>query len=218
MAITDVSAKRSLLSYHRVQKLVSSLIRGRSPFFSRNARTLPYLNVGCGMFPEPGLVNLDWHWCPGVDVCCDLRKPYPFPNDRFDGIYCEHVIDGLPKPYFKPNLKEMHRVLKPGGTLRIIFCDSELYVDAYVKRRQDPAYTMPFFKERGHTTGMEALDWIYHHWTHKTLVDFETLSLYLKEAGFREVTRCAYRQGRIPELLRDQPSRAPESLYVEAVK
>jgi hypothetical protein len=86
MALTNVTAKRSLLSYHRVQKLVSSVIRGRSPFFSRNAATLPYLNVGCGMFPEPGLVNLDWHWCPGVDVCCDLRKPYPFANDRFEGI------------------------------------------------------------------------------------------------------------------------------------
>jgi hypothetical protein len=134
---------------------------------------------------------------------CDLRKPDPFANDRFEGIYCEHVIDGLPKPC---------------GTLRIIFCDSKLYVDACVKRRQEPAYTMPFFKERGHTTGMEALDRCYQHWTHKTLVDCATLSLYLKEAGFREITRCTYRQGRVPELLRDQPSRAPDSLYMEAVK
>ncbi len=218
MGLNDLSAKRSLLSYHRVQRFISTVIRGRRPFFSRNATTLPYLNVGCGMFPEPGLINLDWHWCPGVDVCCDLRKPYPFPDDRFEGLYCEHVIDGLPKRYFKPNLKEMHRVLKPGGTLRIIFCNSELYVDAYVKRRQDPTFEMPFFKDRGHTTGMEALDWIFHHWTHKTLVDFETLSLYLKEAGFREVKRVGFKEGRIPALLRDQPSRALESLYVEAVK
>jgi hypothetical protein len=59
MALTDVSAKRSLLSYHRVQKLVSSVIRGRPTFFLHNAAKLPYLNVGCGMLPEPGLVNLD---------------------------------------------------------------------------------------------------------------------------------------------------------------
>lgn len=218
MGLNDLSAKRSLLSYHRVQRFISALIRGKRIFFSKQAATLPYLDLGCGAHPEEGMVNADWHWLPGVDVCCDLRKPYPFPTDRFDGIYCEHVIDGLPKRYFKPNLKEMHRVLKPGGTLRIIFCNSELYVDAYVKRRQDPAYEMPFFTDRGHTTGMEALDWIFHHRTHKTLVDFETLSLYLKEAGFREVTRVRYREGRIPALLRDQASRAPESLYVEAVK
>jgi len=218
MGLNDISGKRSLLSYAKVQRFISSVIRNKRMFFSKKASTLPYLNIGCGMFPEPGLVNVDWHWCPGVDVVCDLRKPYPFASDRFEGIYCEHVIDGMPKAYFKPNLKEMHRVLKPGGTLRIIFCNSELYVDAYVKRRQDPTYEMPFFNDRGHRTGMEALDWIFHHWTHKTLVDFETLSLYLKEAGFREVKRVGYREGRIPALLRDQVSRAPESLYVEAVK
>lgn len=218
MGLKDISAKRSILSYAKVQRFISPLLRNKRIFFSSRAATLPYLNLGCGMVPEPGMVNLDWHWCPGVDVVWDLRKPMPFPNDRFEGIYSEHVIDGLPKAFFKPALREMHRVLKPGGTLRIIFCDSELYVDAYVKRRQDPTYTMPFFRERGHTTGMEALDWIYHHWTHNTLIDFETLSLYLKEAGFREITRCAYRQGRVPALLRDLESRAAESLYVEAVK
>jgi predicted SAM-dependent methyltransferase len=218
MGLEDISTKRSLLSYAKVQRLISSVIRNKRIFFSKKSTTLPHLNLGCGMHPEQDMVNVDWHWCPGVDVVCDIRRPYPFPADRFEGIYCEHVIDGLPKAYFNPNLKEMHRVLKPGGTLRITFCDSELYVDAYVKRRQDPHYQMPFFADRGHRTGMEALDWIYHHWTHKTLVDFETLSLYLKEAGFREITRCTYRQGRNPALLRDQVSRAPESLYVEAVK
>lgn len=217
MAVSDISASRSVLSYAKVQRLISRIIRNKPFLFSKRARTGPFLNVGCGLFPLDGFVNLDWHWCPGVDVCWDLRKPYPFPGDRFEGIYCEHCIDGLPREWFVPNLREMHRVLKPGGTLRISFCDSELYVDAYVRWRADRTPT-PFMQERGHRTGMQALDWIYHHVTHQTLVDFETLELHLREAGFRDIRRVGFREGRDARLLQDRAERRPESIYVEAVK
>lgn len=217
MGLNDITAKRALLSYAKVQRLISRLIRNKPLFFSRNAREAKLLNIGCGLFPLDGFVNLDWHWCPGVDVCWDLRKPYPFADGRFEGIFCEHCIDGLPPAYFLPNLREMYRVLKPGGTLRISFCDSELYVDAYTAWRAKGEPT-PFMEERGHRTGMEALDWIYHHATHRTLVDFETLEIHLREAGFTEVRRCGFQEGRDPLLLQDQDDRHLESLYVEAVK
>ncbi len=217
MAVTDISASRSIWSYAKVQRLISRLIRNKRSLFSERAAQSSLLNVGCGLYPVEGFVNLDWHWCPGVDVCWDLRKPYPFPSDRFTGIYCEHCIDGLPREWFVPNLREMHRVLKPGGTLRISFCDSELYVDAYVKWRADRTPT-PFMQERGHRTGMQALDWIYHHVTHQTLIDFETLEMHMREAGFKEIKRVGFREGRDPRLLLDQEGRRPESLYVEAVK
>lgn len=217
MALSDISGDRSFLSYAKVQRVISSLIRNKRMFFSATAATERYLNVGCGMKPAEGFVNLDWHWCPGVDVCWDLRKPYPFGADRFDGLFCEHVIDGMAPEWFLPNLKEMNRVLKPGGTLRISFCDSELYVDAYVnwRARREPT---PYMEERGHRTGMQALDWIYHHWTHRTLVDLETLSMYMREAGFRDIRKVSFREGRDAHLLIDHDSRRAESLYVEAVK
>jgi predicted SAM-dependent methyltransferase len=217
MAVTDISASRSIWSYAKVQRIVSRIIRNKRFLFSKRAADASLLNVGCGLYPVEGFVNLDWHWCPGVDVCWDLRKPYPFPPDRFSGIYCEHCIDGLPREWFVPNLREMYRVLKPGGTLRISFCDSELYVDAYVKWRADRTRT-PFMQDRGHRTGMQALDWIYHHVTHQTLIDFETLEMHMREAGFKEITRVGFRAGRDPRLLLDQEGRRPESIYVEAVK
>jgi predicted SAM-dependent methyltransferase len=217
MAVSDISAKRSFFSYAKVQRALSRIIRNKRLFFSKRAADAKYLNVGCGMHPMEGYVNLDWHWCPGVDVCWDLRKPYPFSADRFDGIYCEHCIDGLPREWFMPNLREMVRVLKPGGTLRISFCDSELYVDAYVQWRASRKPT-PFMEERGHRTGMQALDWIYHHVTHQTLIDFETLELHLREAGFSDVKRVGYREGRDTTMLIDKENRRPESIYVEAVK
>lgn len=217
MAISDVSAGRSLLSYARVQRTISTIIRNKRLFFSGKARTAEYLNIGCGVYPVPAMVNLDWHWCPGVDVCWDLRRPLPFPDDRFKGIYSEHCIDGLPPRAFTPNLREMHRVLRPGGVLRIIFCDAEFYIDAYVANR-DNGTPMPFAEERGTTTRLHALDFMFHHRTHKTLVDFDSLAIKLKECGFREIGRVGFMHGRDPALLLDQEARRGESLYVEALK
>ena len=210
---------RSPLSSFRVQRLISALIRGVGLFNNgKKARTGTLLNVGCGRWPDPAFVNLDWHWMPGVDVCWDLRKSLPFAGDRFEGIYSEHCIDGVPKGHMAFMLGEFHRGLKPGGTLRLIFCDTEIYINAYVKHRADPSQLTPMMKERGHRTAMEALDWITHHPTHQTLIDFVTLELYLKEAGFTRIERSAFQQGARQQLLIDRPERAFESLYVEATK
>lgn len=217
MGLSHISSDRPLFSYAKVQRVVSAIKRNRPLFFSRKTHTADRLNIGCGLFPVEALVNLDRHWCPGVDVCWDLRRPLPFPAERFTGVFSEHCIDGMPPRYFRPCLQEMHRVLRPGGTLRLVFCDAERYVDAYVSNREHGT-PMPYAEERGITHRMEALDHVFHHPTHRTLVDFDRLARELRACGFSEVVRVAFRQGRDPALLQDRAERRDESLYVEAVK
>ncbi|MBS1582754.1 MAG: methyltransferase domain-containing protein [Bacteroidetes bacterium] len=220
MGLKDISADRSLLSYAKVQKAISSVIRGHRPFFnSKRIAPLKHLNVGCGLHPEPALVNLDYHWVPGVDVCWDLTRPHlPFPDARFDGIFTEHCIDGLPHRYFMPVLRDLHRVLKPGGTLRMSTTDGGLYCDLYQQRKTDPAVRIPYAEELGETTAMMSLNRVMRHICHTFVFDEGTLALRLREAGFREVRRCAYHEGRDPALLVDRPERRSESLYMEAVR
>ena len=52
---------------------------------------------------------------------------------------------------------------------------------------------------------------------HKYMYDFDMLSARLRDIGFREVTKCQYQQGRIPDIdiLDNRPD---ESLFVEAVR
>ena len=88
------------------------------------------LNVGCGTDVRPGWVNLDVAALPGVDVVHDLNElPLPLEDERFDEIDCQDVLEHLD---YVPLLRELHRVLKPGGRLTVQsphFSSRAVYLD-----------------------------------------------------------------------------------------
>lgn len=86
------------------------------------------LNLGCGGDYREGWVNMDVEPSLRTDVCHDFTEtPWPFKDETFDHILCSHVLEHVPP--LKPGtsrdalvviLEEMHRVLKPGGTVEVI--------------------------------------------------------------------------------------------------
>jgi SAM-dependent methyltransferase len=76
------------------------------------------LNLGCGEDKKEGYVNLDWSPVVKADVVHDLNAlPYPFEDNSFELIEAFHVIEHLDRPF--PVMKELHRLLAPGGILHI---------------------------------------------------------------------------------------------------
>ena len=75
------------------------------------------LNLGCGVDSKEGWINLDSAALAGVDVVHDMEKlPLPFAAEVFDEILAQDVLEHLD---YIPLLKDIHRILKKGGTLRI---------------------------------------------------------------------------------------------------
>lgn len=209
---------RSLLSYHKVQLALSWIIRG-NPFFvdRRKYGKARLLNLGCGVYPKPHYINLDYHWFPGVDICWDLtRGRLPLADGSMDGVFTEHCIDCIPHAYFVRTLAEVHRVLKPGGVFRVVLPDGELYFDLYQKRKTDKSVVFPYGEHEA--TGMISVNRYVRGGTHQYSYDRESLELFLRNAGFSSVSRSSIGQGVLPDLLIDQQERAAESLVVEAVK
>ena len=55
----------------------------------------------------------------------ELRKPLPYEPNTFDEIYCGHVIEHLTPEDGINLVKELYRILKPGGTCRMVIPDLE---------------------------------------------------------------------------------------------
>lgn len=212
------SFNRKITSYSKVQQVVASIIRSEKLFVKRQRiKGLQYLNIGCGPNPMKDHVNLDYAWTPDIDICWDItRKPYPLADGSLQGIYTEHCLEHISYADCFRNLQEFKRMLRPGGVVRIVVPDGELYFDLYRRRRQGETVTLPY--EEGYDTAMHRINGIFRNHGHQFIYDFETFSHLLKKAGFTQIERKSFGTGRDPQLLVDTADRAFESLYVEAVK
>ena len=77
------------------------------------------LDFGCGMRKRPGAIGIDVNPRSSADIIHDLNTfPYPFPDNAFDEIYCDNVIEHLGDVVRV--MEELHRIAKPGGEIIII--------------------------------------------------------------------------------------------------
>lgn len=71
----------------------------------------------------------------------DLRNGLPFATSSVDRIYLGQVIEHLNPVYEAPQLlEECHRVLRPGGILRIATPDLDVLVTAYINSLGEEAH------------------------------------------------------------------------------
>lgn len=94
------------------------------------------LNLGCGLDYRKGWLNVDSRADIKVDLKYNLNKlPYPFKKNQFSEVYAEDLIEHLDDPI--GFLKELARVVKPGGIVTIITTHAQNY--AYLTNIQHKA-------------------------------------------------------------------------------
>jgi SAM-dependent methyltransferase len=199
------------------------------------------LNLGCGLAVAPGWVNIDgspnaliaglpsfFHrlayrltganryytqaeYCRllggHVFVHHDLAYGIPLRNAVVDYIFSSHFLEHLFRREAERLLRECYRVLRPGGIVRIAVPDLEYALSLYAQGDKQRMLLNYFFVE----------DLESHYARHKYMYDCPMLEKMLKDIGFVEVSRCQYREGRVPDIA-ILDNRPEESLFVEAVK
>jgi predicted SAM-dependent methyltransferase len=200
--------------------------RGMGKRFEKSENLL--VNLGAGDTGRSGWVNVDTVNHQGINCVYDCRKHLPFPDKSVKGVFCEHFLEHIDYteeiPYF---LTECHRVLQAGGVCRIIVPDAELYLRAYSEggwaelsriRQLDSEQRDITFKCKLNVK-MELINVVFRQGhEHKFAYDFEALEFILLRFGFNQVIKQEFGRSIMEELCIDQPHRASESLYVDAVK
>jgi predicted SAM-dependent methyltransferase len=174
------------------------------------------LNMGCGPCLAPGWINLDTVACKGLDVRGDLRAGLPLAADSVDCIAGIHLLQDLAWPEFGPALRELRRVLKPGGTLRLALPDLDKAIRAYLEG--DAGYF--YVSDRDAVSlGAKLVTQIIWYGSVRTPVNFEFMREWLAQSGFRDIRRCGFRSTASPHAeLATLDNRERESLFIEAVK
>lgn len=208
-----------------IQRLKNAL----SPRYRRQLRALARqrglsLNVGSGGFGRSGWINIDARPTHrDILFTHDLRRPLPLPDGSARRIFAEHVIEHLDFRHEIPGvLRDFHRLLEAGGTLRIIVPDAGRYLQAYASR--DESLWAELGWDKAHwpadlLSPMHAINHVFHQeGEHYFGYDFETMAKVLNAAGFSHVEHMAFRKSVDPELAIDRDEHAKYSLYVDAVK
>lgn len=97
------------------------------------------LNLGCGSHFHKDWVNVDFSSTAEGVIAHNLREGIPFADNEFDVVYHSHVLEHFSKAKAPNFLNECHRVLKPGGIIRIAIPDLEQIAKLYLKNLKKAA-------------------------------------------------------------------------------
>lgn len=112
-------------SRYLVLSFLSSRVKGFSSRLIEKQEGLKVLDVGCGLKPYRSYfgkiddyVGIDKSWIAERTKALDVRasaESIPFKSNLFNIVLCTQVLEHVAFP--EQTLKEMYRVLKPGGWL-----------------------------------------------------------------------------------------------------
>jgi ubiquinone/menaquinone biosynthesis C-methylase UbiE len=174
------------------------------------------LHWGCGGAVQPGWINSDLKIGPGIDVSCDIRQGLPLADACVDYAVSIHALQEIPYDDLVPVLSELHRVLAPGGVLRLVLPDLIKGVHAFVRGDRD-YFMVPDVDAR--SLGAKLVVQLLWYGYSRTVFTAEFIEEMLLKAGFREVSHCRFSQtsSPFPDIVA-LDNRERESLFVEAVK
>lgn len=174
------------------------------------------LHWGCGSRVVPGWTNSDRKAGPGVDLACDIRGGLPVADDSFDYVASMHALQEVPYLELVPVLRELRRVLKPAGVLRLGLPDLDRAIRAYVEN--DRGYFLVPDDEAESLAGKLSVQMTWYG-NSRTLLAYDFVAELAGKAGFAEVRRCRYRETASPYPgIVALDNRPKESFFVEAVK
>lgn len=147
------------------------------------------MNWGCGSYTLDGWFNSDLKDDPGIDLSGDIRDGLGLPDETFDYIVSVHALPMISIPDLPTALRELRRVLRPEGTLRLCLPDFDRAIDAY--RAGDRDYFLVPDADEPTLSGKLVTQLLWYGWS-TTLFTSEWAESLLDRAKFAQVDQCSF--------------------------
>lgn len=171
------------------------------------------LHLGSGRRRKPGWINIDLVPGAPVDLGWKLPRPLPFAPQTVEAIFHEHLLEHLTLEQGLALLDECHRLLRPGGVLRIGVPDAGAYLRAYAGAEWHIVEGL----RPGRPTRLLAIQEVFYRHGHRTMYDLDTLTLLCKASGFQTIEPRSFGDSRL-DPAPDSEARRLETLYVESLR
>ncbi len=159
------------------------------------------INLGSGHWKFEGWVNVDRDIASRPEVCADLARSLPFRDACAAFMHTEDFIDQLDLQQARCFLRECHRILQPGGVLRVLTPDVEQLARLYLHQ---PGKLKALWHDHvgvalTYGTAAEILNAGMRFAGHTFLYDAETFAQLASDCGFR-AQRVAFQCSAFAEL------------------
>jgi len=195
-------------------------------------------HLGCGTIFIKNYLNIGyWHHLNTdtiyVDPCGvkdtfllnhDLVNGIPAKDESLEVIYHSHLLEHLSYTEGIQFIEECFKKLAPGGLMRIVVPDLELWAENYVNKKQfffDKYREVLAPNESLYQTNCSVFMGMLHNHGHKCGYDYETLRWLLDRVGFDRIKRTLVQESDLPDIKEVEPytaMKAMESLCVECYK
>lgn len=158
--------------------------------------TAPHkLHLGCGGHLLPGWLNSDL--CTGSADILQLdatQRVNLLPDATFDYVFSEHMIEHVDHAGGLRMLRMCHRVLAPGGVVRISTPDLAFLLALHREPLEELqtrylAWSAEQYPHVNAATATFVLNNFVRDWGHRFIYDEATLRASLERAGFERITR-----------------------------
>lgn len=147
------------------------------------------IQFGCGPNFLQGWLNTDIYKGSDEVVYLDITREFPIPSNSFHYMTSEHLIEHISFDEGKTFLQECLRVLKTGGTIRIVTPNLQTILNLYANKTTDNDKYIHhiisnFIPNAPYNPEVFVINNAFRNWGHQFLYDKPTLINLLTDVGF----------------------------------
>jgi SAM-dependent methyltransferase len=145
---------------------VCELGGGSNPMFCRSGGVNRLIGDNVDIRPEPG-----------VDIVANLENPLPIASEVYDLVFSKYSIEHINWRKVKDHVKEIYRILKPGG--RVFILTANLYEQCKMvagSKEWDESFSCMIFGDQN-----------FNDNTHKVGFSPHSITKMFVDTGFKDI-------------------------------